>query len=462
MASGWSVPPSELSCPVCQDTFKDPVLLSCSHSFCGGCVVQWWKAKGARQCPVCKAVNPRTKPPRNLVLKNLCEAFQLEVLSGSVCPLHTERLKLYCLDHQTPVCLVCRDSYEHRNHRFVPANEAALVMRNKLKGCLNPLKEKVKLFQELKAKWERTDEDIKNQSLDTEMKVRQEFRLLHAFLQVEEDERIENLKKEERFKRQAMVDRIESLTRGITSMESTIKSIEEGLADSDASILSKAKNLVKEAHRPLPDDPQQAQGILINVAKHLANISFHVWRKMKEKVSYTPVILDPNTGHEELYLSSQLNSVKCGPKQLLAPTPERMEQHHSVLGSEGFSSGSHSWIVEVGDNQVWALGVIAQDAWRDGNVLSGLWMLRFSHSKFTAFSPSRPASILPLKDRPQRVRVHLDWDRGKLSFSDPETNTVIHTFTHTFTSKLFPYINTWSAIPLKILPLELFITVSQV
>uniref|UniRef100_A0AAQ5X1Z4 RING-type domain-containing protein n=1 Tax=Amphiprion ocellaris TaxID=80972 RepID=A0AAQ5X1Z4_AMPOC len=31
----------DLCCPVCHDIFKDPVMLSCSHSFCRVCLQIW-------------------------------------------------------------------------------------------------------------------------------------------------------------------------------------------------------------------------------------------------------------------------------------------------------------------------------------------------------------------------------------------------------------------------------------
>lgn len=458
MASSWLVPSDELSCPVCRDIYKDPVLLPCSHSFCNVCVSEWWRTKRIRECPVCKTVSPTKKTPRNLVLRNLCEAFSLEMESGALCRLHTEKLKLYCLDHRTPVCVVCRDSRHHRDHSFTPVDEAAEFHRHSLQECLSPLREKVKLLSEVKANCEKTHEEIKTQSEDTEKKIREEFKVLQGFLLREERARVAALKEEEERKRKVMKDKIAVLTREINAMESTVKSIEGGLADDDTSFLFKVDALTTEAQRPLLDEPQPVTGALIDVAKHLGNMSFSVWCKMKEIVSYTPVILNPNTAHRELHLSEGLTNVSCGPKQALATTPERMEHHHCVLGFEGFSSGSHRWDVEVGDNQVWALGVIAQDAQRTGDVLSGLWMLRFCYGKFTTFSPSCPVSVLPLKSRLQRVRVHLDWNKGKLTFWDPDTNTVIHTFTHTFTDKLFPYINTWNDLPLKILPVKLSVT----
>lgn len=396
------------------------------------------------------------------MLKNLCEAFRLEVESGVVCRLHTEKLKLYCLDHRTPVCVVCRDSSKHRNHKFTPVDEAAESGRNRLMEKLKPLQEKVKLFNKVKVNLENSEKEIKNQSQDTVERIRREFKMLHVFLIAEEQDRISELKREAERETSLVKNKIAALSAEINAMESTIKTIEEGLRDEDASFLLKADSLTKASQRPLPDDPQQVTPAFLDVAKHLGNMSFNVWCKMKSIVSYTPVILNPNTAHRELQLCDRLTSVKCGPKLPLCfltdRQPERMERHRSVLGRVGFTSGSHSWDVEIGDNQVWALGVIAQAAHRKGDIMSGLWMLRFCNGKHTAFSPSR-MSVLPLKDRHHRVRVYLDWDKGKLVFLDPDTNAVIHSFTHAFTDKMFPYVNTWSNLPLKILPMTLSVTV---
>ncbi len=156
------------------------------------------------------------------------------------------------------------------------------------------------------------------------------------------------------------------------------------------------------------------------------------------------MILDPNTADPRLVVSDDLTSVRRSENNPLIPdNPERFDGFGCVLGSEGFNSGTHCWDVEVKESLWWSLGVTTASNQRKSRDFfnTDVWSVRYGLSELFGF---------PVKQKLERVRVDLDYDRGTVSFSDPVTNTHLHTFTSTFTHTLFSFF--CSIFPLKILP----------
>ncbi|KAI4871329.1 hypothetical protein NFI96_023465, partial [Prochilodus magdalenae] len=460
MAARNPLPEEELSCPVCCEIFRDPVLLSCSHSVCKSCLQKFWETKGSRECPVCRRRSSKDQPLSNLALKNLCESF-LESRSqrssaGSevLCSLHNEKLKLFCLDDQQPVCVVCHLSKTHRNHTCCPIDEAVTDFKDKLRTALEPLQKNLKVLEEAKQDYERTAAHIKTQAQHTERQIQEEFEKLHQFLRDEEAARIAALKEEEEQKSQMMRRKIEELNVEISSLSDTIRNIEKEMGAEDVLFLQVRSSIFRV--QITPKDPEKTSGALISVGKHLSNLKFRVWEKMQEVLQYTPVTLDPNTAYPHLHLSDDLTAVENRYQRSSLPdNPERFNEYECVLGSECFISGTHCWDVQVGDSDYWYLGVIPESVSRKGgSVWSSVWNLYYNSGKYWIRCPGQSRLSLTPKEKLQRVRVQLDWNRGKVTFTDPLTNTHLHTITHSFTERVLPLFFNGSVHPLRILPVK--------
>ncbi|XP_059204475.1 zinc-binding protein A33 [Centropristis striata] len=460
-----SLPEEDLTCPICCDIFTDPVLLSCSHSFCRGCLKRCWET-GIRECPVCRKKASKASPPTNLALRNVCEAL-LQARRNSVvleekinCHLHHERLKLFCLVDKEPICVVCQSSKLHKGHDCSPVEEAVLDCKDELALSLKNLQDKVESLNRIHLSSADMFKYIKRQALETQKLIKIQFEQLHQVLFKEESARIAAVKKEEEEKIAGMKDKIKELSAEVLSITETIAIIQEQLTEDDMVLLKNFK-ATQDREKSIALGSENMSGLLIDVTKHLCNLKYKVWEKMLDHIDYTPVTLDPNTAHPCLILSDDLTSLHYSKQRSSCPdNPERFHISAEVVGMAALGSGSHHWVVETGSNQDWLLGVASSSVPRNSEIFArpenGFWTLCFRDGEFRAMTS--PPTALTVEKVPKQVKVQLDYNKGTVSFSDPADGTLIYAFTHTFKGTLFPYFYTQNSHPLRIIPEKVLVT----
>uniref|UniRef100_A0A672MVT8 Tripartite motif containing 35-30 n=1 Tax=Sinocyclocheilus grahami TaxID=75366 RepID=A0A672MVT8_SINGR len=435
MACRLSITEEDFYCPICCDIFRDPVLLPCSHSICNGCVKTFWNRRGTQECPICRTVSSNPNPPMNIVLRNMCDLMREEttqeppVETVELCSLHGEPLTFFCTEDQELACGKCRNAKSHKNHRIHTTADLRVRAQS------------VRLY----------GNTIFNNSQfqNTETKIKEAFEKLHQFLENEEAARMMTLRKEEEQKSEIIKKKIEEIRSGMLSLSRIIESIEEQLKRNDFTFLVvrstwfgfwtlnclaffKAKYFVCEC-----------------LKSEYISISF----------SPAPVTFDPNTAHPYLLVSDDLTCITYTDEhfQQLPANPERFDGYTSILGSEGFNSGTHCWDIEVGDSTAWAVGVITESAYKHRQTPSktGLWYVGFCNGKYgKGYSPEILA-LLRVTQRIQRIRVQLDWDKGKVTFTDSARNIGLHVFKHTFTERVFPYFYSHCMKhPMRIIPVK--------
>ncbi|XP_047448890.1 nuclear factor 7, brain-like [Mugil cephalus] len=453
MAEKVALVESFLSCHVCSETFRDPVSLSCNHNFCSSCLQKFWEQAQNKNCPICKRKSSKDHPIVNFTLKELSDSFAGRQKSGSsetekgkerslmvVCSKHKEEPKLFCEDEQRVVCSVCEFSLHH-NHKVVPIEQAVSDLKEQLKSDLKSLEDKRNKYKQVEETYNEVIQHSKKQLLSTERQIRAEFNKLHQFLKEEEESRLAALREEEEQKGKTVSREMKRIQEQISSLSDSISAVEEELQKHQVPFLSSYKATQTRARAQCSlSDPQLVSGALIDVGKHLGNLAFRVWEKMEEKVHFSPVILDPNTAYPWLHLSDDLTSVIHGDTdQQLPDNPERNTKYPTVLGSEGFSSGKHSWEVEVGDHPTWNVGLVKESFDRKGERFPspkyGIWCFLHRSGKYT----NGAGQTVTVKKSLQKIRVQLDYDRGEVSFYNSEDTTLIYTHRDTFTEKLFPY-----------------------
>ncbi|XP_077778623.1 zinc finger protein RFP-like [Podarcis muralis] len=371
---------------------------------------------------------------------------------GRYCEKHQESLKLFCVEDETVVCLVCDKSRKHRDHEVIPVDEASEDYKEKINSSLENLRKERKKILAYEAELEKESQDLLKCTATEMQKAEEKFRELHQFLL----NLIEEVEKEIVGRRDEHRAR---LSRKLSSLERTIQEMEEKseqpaseLLQDVGSILQRCE-ITERSENPLAFPPE-----LKEEASRFRDMNLRLEEVMKEfkdamlfrqQLQKANATLDPDTAHSCLILSKDGKSVRLADRKRVVPNnPERFNNWHCVLGREEFTAGRHFWEVTVGSEGEWAVGVARESIGRKGRFPfspeGGLWALEKMGNGYWAWNPPYNTP-LSLREKPRRIQVTLDYEGGRVSFSDADSGAELYTFSGASFSgeTLLPFFRLW-------------------
>ncbi|NXS61661.1 TRI35 protein, partial [Brachypteracias leptosomus] len=438
----------ELLCPICYEPFREAVTLGCGHNFCKSCVSRSWE-HGAHVCPFCKEASSFSDLRVNHTLNNLVEMIlkddgQRRGPGSTLCPVHGEEAKLFCMEDKELVCFACQNSKQHEGHKLRPVQETAADFRAKLKNMETSLRDKAKDFSAIHRSYESIFKHNQVEVVRLERQIKTEFGKLHEFLKIEEEMLLAQLQEEAQDKHNLIEGKMKQLSEDCQTLLSEARQLQKDLKEDDYTFLMAYKNRKRRIACAIDEPGDMPSGMLLDVAEYLGSLQYNVWKRMLDVITVVPFSFDPNSAAGWLRVSEDLTTVTNGGYKLQVENPERFASSPCVLGSCGFSTGFHTWEVDLGGVKNWRVGVARRYSSTHRtfhhDARSGFWYIYHlpTNDTETCRASNAARSEISLGNL-KRIRVELDCDGGELSFYNADLNAHIYTFHEKFGDTVFPY-----------------------
>ncbi|XP_058483123.1 E3 ubiquitin-protein ligase TRIM47 [Solea solea] len=447
----------ELTCAICLEYFKDPVILKCGHNFCRFCICMHWDENGedyGYQCPQCRTVfNKRTFTKNYLVQNLVAKLDDLECLGScstpskplkvdGKCEKHGEELKLYCQTDKRPICVVCRESRAHRHHEVAPVPEVVNDMKMELKLRLMGLNWHKSKCESVQTADECTKSEVRMKKQRLKDKIEADVGAMVQFLLDERDSLLESLDAEEAATLAVIDENLKLVEEEAEDVGKTISDIHRHISGKTS--FESLCEAFDEAFHCKPITSMEAVNCQTEFTDFSGPIQLIVWKKMMHVLHTMPqnLTLDPQTAHPNLLISDFDTKVEEGRVRSHEPDmPERFTRFCGVLGIAKYATGQHYWEVDVKDKGVWYLGVTTVGSNRKGFVSltpsAGYWSLCLQDRLYANGEDGR----IPVADywTSPRVGVYLDYDNGRLSFYDAVTMKRLYMFDTCFEEPVSPF-----------------------
>ncbi|XP_019488333.1 PREDICTED: tripartite motif-containing protein 26 [Hipposideros armiger] len=506
----------EVTCSICLDYLRDPVTIDCGHVFCRSCTTDIRPVSGSCPvCPLCKKPFKKENIRPVWQLASLVENIErLKVDQGrqpgevareqphaKLCERHQEKLYYYCKDDGKLLCVMCRESWEHRSHVAILLEKAVQPHREKILNHLSTLRRDRDKIQDCQAKGEADVQAVLRKLQDQRQCIVAEFEQGHQFLREREQHLLDQLARleqmltegREKYKTRG-VEELARLALVISELEGKAQQPAAELLQDSRDFLNRYPRKNFRIEKPIAQmvkrRTEEFSDKLLSLQRGLRELQGKLLRDLEYKM--VSVTLDLQSASGYLQLSENCKCVTySGLYQSAYLHPQQFDCEPGVLGSRSFIWGKVYWEVEVQRRESWAkdeeegdeeeeeqeeeeedeeslgdeeeeeeeeereeeeeeeevlescmVGVARNSVKRKGELSlrpeDGVWALRLSSTGVWAHTEPEVELFPALL--PRRVGIALDYEGGTVTFTNAESQELIYTFTATFTRRLVPFL----------------------
>lgn len=362
----------EVTCSICLDYLRDPVTIDCGHVFCRSCTADIRPISGGRPaCPLCKKPFKKENIRPVWQLASLVENIERLKVDGGrqpgeaaqeqadarLCERHREKLHYFCEDDGKLLCVMCRESREHRPHSAVLVEKAAQPHREKILNHLSILRRDRDKIQGFQAKGEADILAALKKLQDQRQCIVAEFEQGHQFLREREQHLLGQLAKleqeltegREKFKTRG-VGELARLAQVISELEGKVQQAAAELMQDTRDFLNRYPRKKFWIGKPIARVVKKKTGEFSDKLQSLQRGLREFQGKLLRDLEYktVSVTLDPQSASGYLQLSEDWKCVTySGLYQGAYLYPQQFDCEPGVLGSKGFTWGKVYWEVEV-------------------------------------------------------------------------------------------------------------------
>ncbi|XP_075951429.1 E3 ubiquitin/ISG15 ligase TRIM25 [Anarhichas minor] len=389
----------------------------------------------------------------------------LSELGTKSCATHRRPLEYFCSNDMSLMCGTCFTEGHHQNHDVLTIDAAEEEMRRVLENRSMVVSCRLKMTESLLQKT--TKEQGASEAIGEKL-VNKAVTVMDSMAALVDRyrERLHVLLEEETcMRRKSWQLELGALEEQQQQLAEAQRSATQALSETDACIFIHSFMMIEPKLREVvtgPIPPMIASKAPLNTNRLQAGLKTQDFRsEMTGLLDSLHILLNPLdltfnlcTTHPSLLVSNDQRTVKYSSAKLTyAEHPERFTSAPQVLCGQGFSSGEHVWVVEVGANSMWSLGVCYKSIPRRGDHSrlghnSVSWRLQWKNGKLTGCQSSCNVALGEMTHHPLRIEIALDYEAGTLMFHNIKGRREhLHTFRAVFKEAVYPAFSIHSNTP---------------